>query len=66
MRLPRRALRRPDGVAAALAGALEANERGVPAVLDFQVARERMLQSLEHYGFYPDEIVERARQPALR
>ena len=54
----------PDGVAAALAGALAANERGVPAVLDFQVARARMLPSLEHSGFYPEEVVERARHPA--
>ncbi len=38
---------------------------GLPAVLDFVVARERMLQSLEHYGFYPEELVERARRSPL-
>ena len=48
----------PHDVDAALARAVAANERGVPAVLDFVVARERMLQTLEHYGFYPDELVE--------
>jgi acetolactate synthase-1/2/3 large subunit len=51
----------PDGVDAAVSRALEANERGVPAVLDFAVARERVLGSLEHFAIYPDEMVERAR-----
>ena len=54
----------PDEIEPALVRARAANERGVPAVLDFVVARERMLQTLEHYGFYPDELVERQR-PAL-
>ena len=49
----------PGDVDGALARALEANERGVPAVLDFAVARERLLGTLEHYGFYPRELVER-------
>jgi acetolactate synthase I/II/III large subunit len=52
----------PDGVDAAVSRALEANERGVPAVLDFAVARERVLGSLEHFAIYPDEMVERARR----
>jgi len=51
----------PDGVDAAVARALEANERGVPAVLDFVVARERVLGSLEHFAIYPEEMIERAR-----
>jgi acetolactate synthase-1/2/3 large subunit len=50
-----------DVVDGAVARALEANERGVPAVLDFAVARERVLGSLEHYAFYPQEMVELAR-----
>jgi acetolactate synthase-1/2/3 large subunit len=49
----------PGEVDAALARAVAANEQGVPAVVDFVVARERMLQTLEHYGFYPDELLER-------
>jgi acetolactate synthase I/II/III large subunit len=52
----------PDDVEGALTRALAANERGVPAVLDFIVAPERLLQSLEHFAFYPDELVERQRQ----
>jgi acetolactate synthase-1/2/3 large subunit len=55
----------PDEVDGALARALEANERGVPAVVDFLVARERMLQTLEHYAFYPEELVERHRPQAV-
>jgi acetolactate synthase-1/2/3 large subunit len=46
-----------DGVDAALARALEANRGGVPAVLDFAVAPERLLGTLEHYAFYPRELV---------
>jgi acetolactate synthase-1/2/3 large subunit len=53
-----------DAVDEALARALEANERGVPAVVDVLVARERVLGSLEHYAFYPQELVERARDEA--
>ena len=53
----------PDEVEGALARALEANDRGVPAVLDFVVARERMLQTLEHYAFYPQELVEQHLRP---
>jgi acetolactate synthase-1/2/3 large subunit len=52
----------PDGVDAAVSRALAANERGVPAVLDFAVARARVLGSLEHFAIYPDEMVERARR----
>ncbi len=51
----------PAEIEDALRRALEANKRGVPAVLDFYVARERMLQSLEHYAFYPQELVDRHR-----
>jgi acetolactate synthase-1/2/3 large subunit len=42
----------PDAIDAAIAHALEANEKGVPAVLDFIVARARMQQTYEHYLFY--------------
>jgi acetolactate synthase I/II/III large subunit len=52
----------PGDVDAAVSRALEANERGVPAVLDFAVARERVLGSLEHFAIYPREMVERARR----
>ena len=55
----------PTEIESALARALAANESGQPAVLDFIVARERMLQSLEHYTFYPEEMVERARRSPL-
>ncbi|HEY7629614.1 MAG TPA: thiamine pyrophosphate-binding protein [Thermoleophilaceae bacterium] len=54
----------PDGVEAAIARALEANAQGIPAVLDFVVARERVLGTFEHFAIYPDEMVERARQGA--
>jgi acetolactate synthase-1/2/3 large subunit len=52
----------PDGVEAALCRALEANEAGVPAVVDFAVARERLLGTLEYATFFPEELVERARR----
>ncbi|MFT3864176.1 MAG: thiamine pyrophosphate-binding protein [Solirubrobacterales bacterium] len=52
----------PTGVDAAIGRALEANAEGIPAVLDFAVARERLLGTLEHYTFYPEEMVERARR----
>ena len=55
----------PAEIGASLGRALAANAEGRPAVLDFVVARERMLQSLEHYGFYPEELVERARRSPL-
>jgi acetolactate synthase-1/2/3 large subunit len=42
----------PENVDAAIARALAANERGIPAVLDFVVARARMQQTYEHYAFY--------------
>jgi hypothetical protein len=42
---------------------LEANDAGVPAVLDFIVARERLLGTLEHYTFYPRELLERRPRP---
>lgn len=51
----------PDEIDGALARALAANERGLPAVLDFVVARERLLQTLEHYSFYPEELIEQHR-----
>jgi acetolactate synthase-1/2/3 large subunit len=38
--------------------ALLANDHGVPAVLDVAVAPARMLGTLEHYSFYPTELVE--------
>ena len=49
----------PDEIDGAVARALEANAAGIPAVLDFAVARVRLLGSLEHYAFYPRELVER-------
>jgi acetolactate synthase-1/2/3 large subunit len=55
----------PAEVENALSRALEANERGIPAVLDFIVARERMLGTLEHYGFYPQELIERHGRPPV-
>ncbi|HEY4774361.1 MAG TPA: thiamine pyrophosphate-dependent enzyme, partial [Xanthobacteraceae bacterium] len=45
-------VREPGAVEAALARALAENRKGVPAVLDFIVARERMQQTYEHYPFY--------------
>jgi acetolactate synthase-1/2/3 large subunit len=42
----------PAEVDGAIARALAANEKGVPAVLDFIVARARMQQTYEHYAFY--------------
>jgi len=48
-------------VDAAIARALDANRRGVPAVLDVSVARERLRGSLEHYAFYPEALVQAAR-----
>jgi acetolactate synthase I/II/III large subunit len=42
----------PADVDAAIARALAANEKGIPAVLDFIVARARMQQTYEHYAFY--------------
>ncbi len=44
----------PAEVDAAIAEALDANSRGVPVVLDFSVARERLRQTREHYTYYPD------------
>ena len=55
----------PADVDGALARALDANARGLPAVVDFVVARERMLQTLEHYGFYPEELLEQHRRTAV-
>jgi acetolactate synthase-1/2/3 large subunit len=49
-----------DEVDAAIARALDANGRGVPAVLDIAVARERLRGSLEHYTFYPEALVQAA------
>jgi acetolactate synthase-1/2/3 large subunit len=45
----------PAGVEAALARALAANAGGVPAVLDFAVARERLPQTLEYASREPSE-----------
>jgi acetolactate synthase I/II/III large subunit len=42
----------PADVDGAIARALAANERGIPAALDFVVARARMQQTYEHYAFY--------------
>jgi acetolactate synthase I/II/III large subunit len=42
----------PGEVDAAIGRALAANEQGIPAVLDFIVARARMQQTYEHYAFY--------------
>lgn len=42
----------PNAVDGAIARALAANEMGIPAVLDFIVARARMQQTYEHYTFY--------------
>jgi acetolactate synthase-1/2/3 large subunit len=53
----------PADVDGAASRALEANDAGVPAVLDFIVARERLLGTLEHYTFYPRELLERRLQP---
>ena len=39
-------------VPGAIERALAANAEGVPAVLDFAVARERLIGSLEHYSFF--------------
>jgi acetolactate synthase I/II/III large subunit len=49
----------PGEIDSAIGRAWAANERGRPAVIDFVVARERLLQSLEHYSFYPQELVDR-------
>ena len=49
----------PADVDAAVSRALEANAAGIPAVLDFIVARERLLGTLEHYTFYPRELLDR-------
>jgi acetolactate synthase I/II/III large subunit len=53
----------PAEVGAAVARALEANAAGIPVVLDFIVARERLLGTLEHFTFYPRELVERQLRP---
>ncbi|HEY3614930.1 MAG TPA: thiamine pyrophosphate-binding protein [Gaiellales bacterium] len=55
----------PADVDAALARALAANERGQPAVIDFIVARERLLGTLEHYAFYPQEMIDAQGRPAV-
>ena len=47
----------PGEVDAALARALAANAAGRPAVIDFVVARERLLQTWEHFGMTPVERV---------
>ena len=54
------------GVDGSVARALEANERGTPAVLDVLVAPERVLGTLEHFSFYPQEMIDaaRAKEPA--
>lgn len=42
----------PAEVRSAYERALKANEAGIPAVLDFSVARARLPQTTEHFGFY--------------
>jgi acetolactate synthase I/II/III large subunit len=42
----------PTDVDGAITRALVENEKGIPAVLDFIVARARMQQTYEHYAFY--------------
>ena len=42
----------PGDVRPAVERALEANQSGRAAVLDFRVARARMAQTYEHFGFY--------------
>jgi acetolactate synthase-1/2/3 large subunit len=49
-----------DAVPGAINRALEANADGIPAVLDFVVARERLLGTLEHYAFYPAAMAQAA------
>jgi acetolactate synthase-1/2/3 large subunit len=41
--------------------ALQANEGGTPAVLDVLVSPERVLGTLEHFSFYPQELIDAAR-----
>ena len=53
----------PGDMAGAAARAREANERGLPSVLDVIVAPERVIGTLEHYGFYPQELVDAAGAP---
>jgi acetolactate synthase-1/2/3 large subunit len=43
----------PAGIDAAFAHALAANARGIPAVLAFRVAPDRMTQSRDHFNLYP-------------
>jgi acetolactate synthase I/II/III large subunit len=51
----------PSDVEPALARALDANAAGDAVVLDFVVAPERLLGTLEHSAFYPPELVEATR-----
>jgi len=51
----------PEQVEEVLAQALAANRERRPAVIDFAVSRERMLQSIEHWGFYPEAMASEAR-----
>jgi len=44
---------KPDDIEGALIRARQANECGIPAVIDFTVARHRLPQTRDHYGFYP-------------
>jgi acetolactate synthase-1/2/3 large subunit len=44
---------KPGDIDGALHRAVDANESGVPAVLDFAIARTRLQQTRDHYGFYP-------------
>jgi acetolactate synthase-1/2/3 large subunit len=43
----------PDGIEVAFEHALAANTEGTPAVLHFRVARDRMMQSREHFNLFP-------------
>jgi acetolactate synthase-1/2/3 large subunit len=55
----------PGAVDAALARARDANDEGTPAVIDFAVARERLLGTLEYATFFPEELHDRLRPAPL-
>jgi acetolactate synthase I/II/III large subunit len=56
----------PAEIDAAVVRALDANAAGIPVVLDFIVARERLLGTLEHFTFYPRELLERRLRPTAQ
>lgn len=53
----------PGGCGDAVERAFAANAEGIPAVIDFSVARERMPGTMEHYTFYPRELLEDHQRP---